>query len=294
MNKKPSKIVAAQGVVRAHIEETGKAVYSQKDLYALIDINRNNWDLPQTTTPNRIVQRWIEIGLLNAHTFVLSNGEELLYFLHGEPSIYEIAVDLRSKSYISHYPAVYLHDLTTQVPKTIYTTQELSAKRQAPRILTQEGIHKAFSVPQRRSQLTTEFGEYTIVLLSGKHSSRSGVLLSTRNKSAFSLTNVERTLIDITVRPNYAGGAFAVLDAFQKAVLLYELSSNKFMATLKQLSFIYPYQQAIGFYLERCQYTGRLLDVLRNEISEFEFYLDYDMQERTFNKEWKIWHPIGM
>ncbi len=83
------------------------------------------------------------------------------------------------------------------------------------------------------------------------HSNRSGVLLSTRYKNAFSYTSLERTLIDITVRPNYAGGAFAVLDAYRQAIERNLISSNKLVVVFNSIPFIYPYHQAIGFYLER-------------------------------------------
>lgn len=294
MPKRISKITQAQGAVEAYIGETGKNVYTQKDLYQLIEEKRIEWGLPGSTPPTQIVYKWLENGFFTKHVFQLSNDEEFIAFLFQEPSIFELAVALRSKSYISHYPAVYLHELTTQVPKTIYTTQELSLKRHPKSSLTQDGIHQAFSKPQRRSHLTTRYKEYTIVLLSGKHSGRNGVLLSTRYKSSFSLTNLERTLIDITVRPNYAGGAFAVLSAYQNAIGLHELSTNRMMAALKALDLIYPYQQAIGFYLERAGYKGRLLDTLRKQITPYEFYLDYDISQRTYNEDWHIWHPTGM
>jgi predicted transcriptional regulator of viral defense system len=214
--------------------------------------------------------------------------------LFGNPPIYEIAVTLRPKSYISHYPAVFLHELTTQVPKTIYTTKELTAKLNRNPPLTQEAIDKAFLQPQRRSQLLTEYEDYTIILLNSKFSNRSGVLLSTRYKNAFSYTGVERTLMDITVRPNYAGGAFAVLEAYRRAVSRNEISTNKFLANLKNMHFIYPYHQAIGFYLEKAGYSGKLLDSLRGIPMPFKFYLDYEMKDKSYDQKWKIWYPTGM
>ena len=287
-----SKITLAQERVAEQFAANGRAVYTSQELYALINQHRGRWDLPETTSLKRVVQKWTENGFITEQVFELSDQNRLVLYLYGEPSIYEIAVTLRPKSYISHYPAVFLHELTNQVPKTIYTTQELSAKRNRNYSLEQKAIDKAFSQPQRRSQLLTVYKDYTIILLSGMHSNRAGVLLSTRYKNAFSFTGLERTLIDITVRPNYAGGAFAVLEAYRKA--LKELSSNKFITTLAALPFIYPYHQAVGFYLERAGYTGRLLNELRSKQITFNFYLDYDMPEKSFDAKWKIWYPKGM
>ncbi len=289
-----SKIILAQKAIDTYFTASGKSVYSQKELYSLIERNRGEWNLPFTTSAGKIVQKWIANEFIRLHTFKLSDETEQLLYLFGDPSIYEIAVSLRPKSYISHYPAVFLHDLTTQVPKTIYTTQELSAKRNRNTSLSQAAIDKAFSLPQRRSHLSTTYQDYTIILLNGMHSNRSGVLLSTRYKNAFSYTSLERTLIDIAVRPNYAGGAFAVLNAYQKAVEQDAVSSNKLIAILNNNPFIYPYHQAIGFYLEKTGYNGRLLEEFRKLPMQYKFYLDYEMKEKIYDKSWMIWYPKGM
>ena len=291
---KVSKITAAQAKIAGHFNTTRKSVYSQGELQDLIEINRGTWDLPQTTSTPRIIDKLIGNEFIKSHLFTFNNESEHLFYLYKEPSVYEIATALRAKSYISHYPAVFLHDLTTQVPKTIYTTQELSAKPNRNTNLVQSAIDKAFAQPQRRSQLITVFDDYTIVLLNGMHTNRSGVLLSTRHKNAFSYTNLERTLIDITVRPNYAGGAFAVLDAYRKAVQSNSISSNKFLATYSSIPFIYPYHQAIGFLLQKAGYTGRLLDELQNRPITYDFYLDYDMKEKSYDNTWMLWYPTGM
>lgn len=291
---KISKITTAQKAISAFFISSGKSVYSQNELQELIEAKREEWDLPGTTSAARIIQKLADNGFIRPHLFKFSDDTEHQYYLYEEPSIYEIAVSLRSKSYISHYPAVFLHELTTQVPKTIYTTRELSAKPNRNTSLNQAAIDKAFSLPQRRSNLQTVYEDYTITLLNGMHSNRTGVLLSTRYKNAFSYTGLERTLIDITVRPNYAGGAFAVLNAYRKAFERNALSSNKFMVTYKSLPFIYPYHQAIGFYLQKTGYTGRLLEELSKMSMTYKFYLDYEMKEKSYDERWKIWYPTGM
>ena len=66
------------------------------------------------------------------------------------------------------------------------------------------------------------------------------------------VTDLERTLIDITVRPNYAGGAKAVLSAYRQA--RGRISVDKLLTFLKRFDYVYPYHQAIGFYLEKSSY----------------------------------------
>jgi hypothetical protein len=210
-------------------------------------------------------------------------------YFYKDPGIFELAVSLKAKSYISHYPALLLNDLTNQAPKAIYVTHELRQKPKRPVTLTQEGIDSAFSKPQRRSGTELIYQDYKITLLEGKFTNRAGVI--TANNIAY--TNLERTLIDATVRPNYSGGAFSVLEAYRNAVNK-NVSVNKMAVLLNKIDFIYPYHQAVGFYLERAGYKGNLLDLLRRKPMDFRFYLDYDMVEKEYSSEWKIYYPKGM
>jgi hypothetical protein len=289
-----SNIILAQRLIADYFEAISKSVFTRDELFLLINEKGQDWKLPQGTAPGRIVTKWLKSGFIRLQAFNFSDDSTEHLYIYGNPSIYEIAVTLRPRSYISHYPAVFLHDLTTQVPKSIYTTKELTAKFQLNQVLTQSSIDKAFKSPQRRSGLQTEYEDYTIILLNGKYSNRSGVLLSTRYKNSFSYTGIERTLLDITVRPNYAGGAFAVLEAYRRAISNEGISENKFLTNLKTANFIYPYHQAIGFYLSRTGYSGKLLDTLDKMSKMFDFYLDYNMPSKVYDEQWRIWYPKGM
>ncbi len=93
-------------------------------------------------------------------------------------------------------------------------------------------------------------------------------------------TNLERTLIDATVRPVYAGGVFEVRKAYELAKE--KVSVNRLAALLQKLDYIYPYHQAIGFYLERAGYKVGLVSLLRRFPMEFDFYLAHDMGQTEY------------
>ena len=105
------------------------------------------------------------------------------------------------------------------------------------------------------------------------------------------LTNLERTLIDITVRPVYAGGVFEVAKAFELAKE--QVSVNKLVAMLNKLDFAYPYHQAIGYYLERAAYKASQLDLIRRLPIQHDFYLAHDMGETRYENSWRLHIPNG-
>jgi hypothetical protein len=70
-------------------------------------------------------------------------------------------------------------------------------------------------------------------------------------------TSLERTLIDVTVRPGYAGGIEGVLNAYRRA--LDAISVSRPVNILKQLDYVYPYHQAVGFYMERAGFQDKQL-----------------------------------
>ena len=106
------------------------------------------------------------------------------------------------------------------------------------------------------------------------------------------VTGLERTLIDIVVRPDYAGGVYQVLQAFKSAKD--RMSVNVLLATLKKLDYAYPYHQAIGFYLQRAHYDPDRWERIKKLAQEFDFYLAHDISDRDYDQSWRIFFPKGL
>jgi predicted transcriptional regulator of viral defense system len=104
------------------------------------------------------------------------------------------------------------------------------------------------------------------------------------------VTNIERTLIDVTVRPFYAGGVFEVLKAFKLAKD--RVSINRLAVMLKKIGYIYPYHQAIGFYLEKSGvYKESAINIFRKIDMNYDFYLTYQMKGKAYSKDWRLFYP---
>jgi hypothetical protein len=128
-----------------------------------------------------------------------------------------------------------------------------------------------------------------VTIIAGKSTGRLGVeTLKTANGEKLDVTNLERTLIDITVRPAYAGGVGEVLKAYRAA--RQRVSLDRLMSILDDLSYVYPYHQAVGFLMEAAGYDVKS-DTFMARRREFDFYLAHGMKDRNYSKAWRLFYP---
>lgn len=138
-------------------------------------------------------------------------------------------------------------------------------------------------------------GRFVAVILNGKHSDRLEVGQVSAPKDTgepLDVTKLERTLIDLVVRPAYAGGVKQVLAAFQRAKE--RMSVETLITTLKRLEYVYPYHQAIGFYMERAGYEPAKLAQLKNLGLEHDFYLAHGLKELIYDATWRLHRPKAL
>lgn len=279
--------------VAAAFEARPTKILRTADIGSILKENRTGWRVAQRTTLADFVEFLVAETALRRIEMPFPRRKELRY-TWGEVSLYELLLTLRPDSYLSHYTAVFIHELTEQVPKSIYLNQEQSPKPHADAGLEQSRIDEAFRRPPRITRNVANVGGFRAYVLNGQHTGGLGVVeVPGPAGERVRVTNVERTLIDIAVRPFYAGGIHEVLKAYRLAST--KVSVNKLVATLRKLDYVYPYHQAVGFYLERsAAYRPELVEMLHRMPMSYDFYLAHQMRQTEYSKRWRLFFPKGL
>lgn len=204
----------------------------------------------------------------------------------------ELAVSLRPNSYLSHATAAFVHSLSDAESEFVYVNQEQSTKAH-PGPLTQAALNRAFATSQRQSAFIVTHEQTKIMLLSGKDTGQLGVRTTTgKQGELIRVTDIDRTLIDLAVRPSYSGGIHNVLRIYAGATA--KTNVERLSEMLKGLAHLYPFHQAIGFLLARAGYTPESLTPLANLGCHFDFFLSHGMPKTKFDSQWRIHYPADL
>lgn len=290
--KKLTRFQIAKSDIVSFFEGYDKEILSYYDISRILDQNREFWRLQRSLTTPRFIELLTENTNLKSHELDFAR-KKYWRFTWGDVSVYKLALGLERNTYFTHYTALYWHNLTDQIPKTIYVNYEQPKKRYVSNTLLQTNIDRAFRNSQRESKNIASIGDYKICILNGKFTNRLGVIdMVTPENENIELTDIERTLVDIVVRPTYSGGIHEVLNAYRKAEK--RVSVNKLSAMLRKLNYIYPYHQAIGFFLQRAGvYRESQVQLLKNFDFKYDFYITHKMGDTEYSKEWRLYYPKG-
>ena len=223
---------------------------------------------------------------------------DFLSFDLNKIQIIDILAAFQPSYYLSHFSALYLHELTNQKPEEYFLSNEI--KGRTP-VLTKkripEKIHQAFlKTPVKTSKYLT-YQNTKITLLEKQDLGKIGVKkkplkITKKRQVSISVTSLERTLVDSVISPHYSGGIKTVINAFFKA----RININQLYKVYKTYSPYYPYWQSIGFLLYKLK---------RSEMSKkwskyflapkITFYLDKNFNDSwDYNSNWKIYYPKGL
>ena len=287
-----TKLARAELQLIERLAQSDRLVYSPLTLAELFRAMRERRIYSQQTSYEDFLEFVLRRGHLTQIALHAPNyGETILRFARGQATSLDIAATLRSSAYFSHSTAAYLNGLTNTLPSTLFLNLEQSEKpRSSNAALTQASLDRAFSSKQRQSKLFYTYETLTVTMLSGKKSGKLGVeSVAASSGRFFSATNLERTLVDLTVRPAYAGGIKAVLECFRVAKA--RVSMEKLLQILDQLDYLYPYAQAIGFLAQRAAFSEADLLPLRDRTSSLKFYLVHGMKNPAYDETWRTYHP---
>lgn len=249
---------------------------------------------PKYESIMELVTRSNKIDMAKIKHIGMANPQktEHIRYLINSPSPFSIALSLRSRSYLSHGSALFLNGLSDQVPENIFVNKEQSEKNWSNE-LTQEGIDRAFKNKGRQSNYIWSWKEYRFTLLNGKNTGEYGVIdLKLETGEKVRTTNLERTLVDIVVRPTYSGGTKNLIEIYRRAIGW--VSAKQIIKTLKKLNYSYPYHQSIGFLMERAGFEKNEYEQLKRLGMNFDFYLDYKIKNKQYDKNWRIYYPKGL
>jgi len=188
------------------------SVYTVSDLRKIFKDKKKEWSLPDSMNFQGFLEELKSTGLTERR-FLDYNGLpfKTLYTL-GDFDHFECACKLYKNAYLSHHTALFMNNLTEQIPKTIYVSYELSPKTGGTdKKLSQKEIDRSFTKPVREPQ-SFSFLRQEIVVHASKYNGNTGIV--PHNTGNFSFTDTERTLIDSVVRPELSGGVFNVLNVF--------------------------------------------------------------------------------
>ena len=266
-----------------------KNVLTILDLSQILKNNKNSWGIAKVTTNYDFISFLKENKILDEIEIQLPTRLTSRYTFKNATK-YEIALSIRKDSYLSHYSALFIFGLTDNVVKNVYTNLEQSKKPQSSKNnLLQGNIDKAFNRPMRTTNNIAMLPKYNVYLLNGKNLRNLEVVDYSFNNVVLPVTSIERTLIDIAIRPNYSGGVNEVLKAFKMAKD--KFSVNRLVATLKKMNYIYPYHQVIGFYLEKAGYEKSLIKLIDKIEIKHKFYLTYQIKNKEFSNKWNLYYP---
>jgi len=287
-----SRVKKLQHIITNVLLSTGNKSFSTTDIEDIYRKYQFQWRLPASTTSNKFLKQIVNENIVEVLVVnVPSSGinKHIYYF----PNVLdeEIALSISNRAFLSHYSALYYHGLTEQIPKEIIITIE-DYQRITPiiNLLSQDGIHSAFSKPQRESNSVFDVRNSRVRIHKGNYSNETGVI-----KIGTRVTNIERTLIDIVVRQSYSGGLSEVVKVFQKAGSEKLISINRLLNYLSKLNYTYPYHQCIGFLMEKTgAFNESQFSKLESMPIQYDFYLSYNITKLDYDAKWKVFYPKNL
>lgn len=284
----------AEQFIKNYLYSDNLKAYTTFDLSKIFHENREEWNIAEYRNQHHFMRFLVDANILK-DIKLKHQSTAAIKQIYEEPgaSLFNIALTIKKDGYLSNYTAMQIHQLTLQIPKTVYVSY---SKNHSYPInpedieLEQSSIDSAFSKAQRTTSeiYKSEIDNTRFYFIQKAYIEKNVGIIS---EDGYYYTDLERTLIDIAIRPAYSGGVFEVLEAFE--IAKEKVDILKINDYLLKLNYVYPYHQLIGFYMNRAGYDKKIIDnvFLKNVVHNF--YLTYNMSNKEFDTKWKIFYPKG-
>jgi len=249
-----------------------------------------------------LIHDLLKNGIVNSYKLTAKDGKTVtLYCSHKLDKLnpYVIAQAMFPKEYFGNLTSIYYHSLTNQVPKAIYICYEKKpAKRKKVNTVNNNELRRSFIKPHRHTKHVYTLNDYAIIVVERRTIiSGSGVIEShppsTLLPNTSRVTCIERALIDAVVSPQYNGGIVSVYTYFRNARDM--LNMARLIKIYRQLNFIYPFSQSIGFLLDRAGMPKCASVIYKNFPPERSFYVDHGAKTTwVYDEKWKLYYPAGL
>ena len=290
-------------------------MFSQDDKKKLIDhfktplrhrqLSQHAQDIIGDTSFNTVsnfIRKLQTEGIIHSYELKAKNDKTVTLYAScslDEVSPYDLGQAMFPDGYFCDLSSIYYHSLTNQIPKTIYICHEtISASRKGKAdVLNNTILRSAFIKPHRYTNYVFEHNNYEIVVIDRKKNSGYGVTKVTAQNaicpSSSRVTSIERALIDAIVSPQYNGGIVSVYTYFKHA--RQKLNIHKLVDIYRQLDFVYPYSQSIGFFLDKLG-IQKQASLIHNEFPpKHKFYIDHIAKASwKFDEKWNLYYPNGL
>lgn len=281
----------AESSIITYLHNYNISAYTLGDIEKIFHKNKESWNIAGYRTVKHFINFLEEKKILEIVKLKhLTKGNKKQVFIIPGTNKFNIAQTIKKEGYISFYSALQMHNLTLQNSKSVYLSFDQHGLTGNTDFLTQDSIDNAFSKPQRQTSeiYKSENDDIRYFLIQKKARS---VNVGIIENNGVKYTDLERTLIDIAIRPAYSGGVFEVLEAFIKAEI--DINVARMVSYLDQLDYVYPYHQLIGFYLEKAGMSDFETSLFYEKKTDLKFYLTYNISNKKFDEKWNIYYPNG-
>lgn len=261
--------------------------YKRKELFKILSEMREEWDLALSVSSNKFIKYLTKEKILTEVIFDFPNRKETR-FIRGKVDVYKILMAINDKGYFSHLTALNLNNLLSEKPAIIIWNVEQIKKKSESVDLSQDSITNSFKNKCRTTKNICKYGGHKIYGINGMQTENLGVI----EKDNIRYTNLERTLIDIVVRPQYSGGVKVILNAFTEA--RGKVNLKQLIKYYKKIKYIYPYHQSIGFYLDKSGYTVQFIEPFFKMKIKYDFYLCNQIKNKKYSDKWHLYYPSDL